>query len=80
MGDVGATRVTLDEVTRWRMSPLGLGHVVISPESHYVELACGRWSVGEPITERPRRICPECRAALRGLRRVQSHVQEATDA
>ena len=61
---------TIDDVKHWSLLR-GIGCIVLSTNNGWTYTACGGWRSGdETTTERPKRVCSGCRAALPRLRPV----------
>jgi PHP family Zn ribbon phosphoesterase len=62
--------IPLSEVTHWAMwramRGRPIGHVLLSIESGWYYTACKSWGPSFDLqTERPERICPKCKKALK---------------
>lgn len=60
--------ITIDEVQTWLMLS-GIGHVLCGTRERWHSTACGTWTPnGESVSERPKRKCRACIAALPKLK------------
>lgn len=67
--------ITMDQIKVWGVA-MGIGHVAMSIDGGMIYTACRSWGTFRETTDRPKRICSKCRAALPKLVSAQTHVTE----